>query len=122
MKLEDLAEDCTPQDFMLLERESLERVPYTLLKWGCQAKGCTGGTTVRDYGIAPFYFLNRNSKKSTVYPWLYWQNVGERFWLCGKHWKFYDRLVPRFGQNRVMARLLDTVPALDKLTPKEVKQ
>jgi hypothetical protein len=107
MTLAELPNDFTPQQFMQLDKPSLDRLPYDIYKWNCQCKGCDNGTTVRDYGIAPFYFLNRNSKYCFEHPKEYWHRVyqGGNFWLCGKHLKFYNRLKKIYGERATYLRL-----------------
>lgn len=106
MKLSDLPDDFTTDQFRDLDKPSLDAVPYTVLKWFCQAKGCQNGTTVRDYGLDGFYFLNRNSKRSELNPRDYWMGQNN-YWLCGKHNKLFKRLEKRFDFEHIMRRLLD---------------
>lgn len=107
MKLEDLPDDFTPEDFMLLDRESLDQVPYTRRKWLCQCKGCINGTAVRDYGISPFFFLDRNSKQSRYAPYGYWNDLRKYIWLCGKHRKFIKRLEKSYDYSHIYWRVMD---------------
>ena len=100
MKLHELPEDFIPDDFMKLDKSELDLMPYEIFKWECCFKGCTGGTTVRDYGIRPFFFLNRNSKRSEKSPELYWLNINERIWFCGKHYPYYKRLGWKYIENK----------------------
>ena len=51
-----------------LKKEELDSLPYDVLKWECCCKDCKRGTTVRDYGIAPNYILNRNGKTINKNP------------------------------------------------------
>lgn len=121
IKLADLPDDFTPDQFRNLDRESLDSVSYTLKKWLCQCKGCTNGTTVRDYGL-PIYMLNRNSKRSHDNPRDYWMGRNN-YWLCGKHNRFFKKLEKRFDFEHVWRRLIDQgktviveIPATKTLT------
>jgi hypothetical protein len=109
MKLEELPDDFTPEQFMQLDKEALDSLPYTVLKWNCQCKKCSNGTTIRDYGIYPFYFLNRNSKYAARKPEEYWYKIiqGGNYWLCGKHWKFFQRLKKKYDEGFIYHKLCD---------------
>lgn len=106
---------------MRLERSALKMIPYTRLRWECQVKGCTNGTHVLDYGIAPYYFLDRNSKNSQRYPELYWRNLREKIYLCGKHYKWVVRLKKRFDWNHIYDRLCEPYHLSKKLLPVPTK-
>lgn len=106
MKLSEIPDDCTPEQFMQLDKESLDQIPYKRMRFVCQVKGCTNGTHVRDYGLEPWYFLDRNSKYAKLAPAELWYNLNVRFWLCGKHYKFYDKLVKIYGVEATQAKLL----------------
>lgn len=116
MKISELPDDFTPEQFMKLDRESLDSVPYELKKMMCQCKNCKNGTHVRDYGISPFFLLNRNSKHSLKKPEDYWWNANLYIWLCGKHWLLCERLRKRFDVDHIQRKLMDfsTMP-LDKI-------
>lgn len=75
-----------------MSKAELDSLPYDVYKWNCCCKNCNGYTTVRDYGIAPTYFLNRNSKASQKNPKEYWQDLEVFSWFCSKHWKYFKRL------------------------------
>jgi len=106
MKLADLPNDFTPDQFRQLDKESLDAVPFVRLRWLCQCKGCNNGTHVRDYGLEIWFFLDRNSKAAARNPRDYW--MGRRnYWLCGKHNKFFKRLKKRFDFDHVWRRLID---------------
>ena len=96
MNLQDLNDDPSSEDIRQLDKESLDVLPYNILKWDCCFKGCDCGTTVRDYGLQPFYFLNRNSKEALRNPEKYWNDLSRIRWFCGKHWKYYQRLGPEY--------------------------
>lgn len=106
MKLQDLPQDFTPEQFMALDKESLDAVPYTLKKWFCQCKSCQNGTTVRDYGLERYYFLHRNSKAAAKNTHDYWMGMGN-IWLCGKHNKLFKRLEKSFDIQSIWGKLID---------------
>lgn len=106
MKLKDLPDDFTPEQFRRLDKESLDAIPYTRLRWLCQCKGCNNGTHVRDYGIG-WWFLDRNSKNSFKNPSDYWMGMNN-YWLCGKHNRLFKRLTSRFSIEHIFARIMDT--------------
>lgn len=107
MKLCDLPDDFTSEQFMQLDKESLDSIPYEQKKWQCQCKGCTNGTHVRDYSLSPFFFLDRNSKYCREHPEEYWNNLNFRYWLCGKHRKMFDRLEKMYGNEKTYLKLCD---------------
>jgi hypothetical protein len=104
MKLEQLPDDFTPQQFMQLDRESLEQIPYTRMKWFCVCKGCNNGTHIRDYGIG-WYFLDRNSKNSWKNPRAYWRGRNDCY-ICSKHWLLWQRLEKKFDYDHIFRRLV----------------
>lgn len=127
MKLADLPDDFTPEQFRQLDRESLEEVPFTRATWVCQCKGCTRGTMVRDYGLAPWYWLQRNSKRSHAQPQRYWFYLDTWHWLCSKHNAMFKKLAKRFDIGHIQQRFLDPgktkiVPLPDKDNMDTVKQ
>lgn len=105
MKLSDLPDDFTPLQFRQLDKDALDAVPFTRMRWLCQCKGCNNGTHVRDYGIG-WYFLDRNSKAAAKNPRDYWMGINN-YWLCGKHWKFFKRLEKTYGHEAVFNKLID---------------
>lgn len=107
MKLSQLPDDFTPEQFMQLDKESLDQIPYTVMHLNCHGKGCKNGTHVRDYGVSPYYFLHRNSRGAANNPGKYWLNLSRKMWLCAKHWKILDRLGPIYGYPKVEERVLD---------------
>lgn len=127
MKLADLPDDFTIQQFKQLDKESLDAVPYVRRRWLCQCKGCTRGTHVRDYGLAPFNgrgiwaWLDRNSKWANSHPTELWMGPNN-YWLCGKHNAMFKRLKGKFDFEHVWRRFIDTekivvvdIPAGDHL-------
>lgn len=112
MKLDQLPDDFTRQQFMQLDKQSLDAVPYRRLRWLCQCKGCTNGTHVRDYGLEEFNprgiwaFLDRNSKNAAKNPHDYWMGPNN-YWLCGKHNRLYKKLQQRFDLEHIWRRLFD---------------
>lgn len=117
MTLEQLPHDFTPEQFMQLDKESLDQIPYQRRKWYCQCKKCDNGTYVRDYGITPYFFLDRNSKNSFVKTADYWSNLNRHIWLCNKHLKFVKRLAKIYGDEKAENKLFDSVlPSKGKLS------
>lgn len=92
MKIEELSDNPTPGEIMRLDKPDLDVLPYDVLKWTCCVDGCDRGTTVRDYGLTPYYFLNRNSKAAERKPETYWINAYRKVWFCGKHLEYLKRL------------------------------
>jgi hypothetical protein len=128
MKLEQLPDDFTREQFMLLDKESLDRVEYVRRRWLCQVKNCTNGTHVRDYGLEPFnprgmwLFLDRNSKYAQANPRDYWMGPNN-YWLCGKHNTMFKRLKSRFSIDHIFQRVMDLnkdvivdIPGGDKIS------
>ena len=111
MKIHELSDEPTADEIMKLDKEDLDSMPYNVLKWECCFNGCKCGTTVRDYGLHPFYFLNRNSKAAERNPKKYWFDLRVIHWFCGKHWKYYQRLGAEYVFNKF---------AVDKGFPVEV--
>jgi hypothetical protein len=107
MRLDQLPDDFTPEQFMQLDKESLDKIPFDRKRWLCQCKGCSNGTHIRDYGLSPFYFLDRNSKRSFDKTADYWSNLNTTYWLCGKHAKWIKKLGKTFESNHIQKRLLD---------------
>lgn len=92
------------QEYILsLTKEELDSLPYDVLRWKCCCKECDRGTTVRDYGIAPLYFLNRNGKLSEKNPSKYWMNTSKIVWLCGKHYA----IMKRCGFDYILLKYFD---------------
>lgn len=115
MKLSELPDDFTPEQFMRIDREGLDQVPYELKKWRCQAKGCCNGTKVRDYGILPWVWAHRNSQYSYRVPQAYWVNVSTHFNMCAKHLKMFKRLVKQFDFRSVYDKLMDPFAGIESL-------
>lgn len=120
MKLEDLPENFTSWDFIKLDKEVLDVLPYDIFKWKCCVRGCENGTTVRDYGISPFYFLNRNTKAALKNPRDYWKKIHEvevsSIWFCGKHWKFYERLGDEYTRKYFDKNQIEFVKKVNQST------
>lgn len=76
LTLEQLPDDFHPGEFMMLDRESLDRVPYDKRRVCCHIEGCERTMPVRDYGIDPFYYINRR-----------WHRLDLVLFFCAKHWK-----------------------------------
>lgn len=106
MKLFELPDDFTTEQFKQLDKESLDQIPYDLCKKYCQCKGCKNGTKVRDYGLGSTFFLHRNSKDASKNPSEYWLGKNN-YWICGKHRRFWDRLEKQYGFEATYKKLLD---------------
>lgn len=94
-------------DLLNMSREELDNVEYKLVKWRCQGKDCMNGTKLRDYGIKPFYYSERKG--------LGWQDLRRYYWLCGKHNKFYKRLIKNFDHATISEKIMSTDHPLDRL-------
>lgn len=92
------------EELKAMTPEELDKVPFELKKWCCQAKGCTNGTKIRDYGISPHFYSHRKG-------WG-WMLLTKNYFLCGKHDKFYRRLLKSFSPHHVHEKLIDynTIP------------
>lgn len=66
------------QDIKKLPRSILDELPYKTLYWMCGIGECKSISTVRDYGVHPWYYWHRK-----------WINVMECYRICGRHWKQY---------------------------------
>jgi len=96
------------QQLLNMTREELNNVDYDLKRWPCQCKKCTRGTRVRDYGISPWYYWPCKKK---------WVRLDETWLYCGKHWKFYKRLLKSFDIRTIDNKMLDfTWQPIDRLT------
>jgi len=84
-----------------MSKSELDLVPYDTVKLICQAKGCKRHTKIRDYGIAPVYYVHRFKIGQQ------WHNVLKSYFLCAKHWSIKTRLIKRFEVWRVQQRMLD---------------
>lgn len=84
-------------DIKTLSREELDRVPADVVLWVCCVKGCSRHTRLRDFGTAPEYYHNK----------LGWQNLYDRVFFCGGHWKGYERLCKQYGIEKTQAKLID---------------
>lgn len=121
MKLEQLPDDFTREQFMQLDKESLDAVPYIRRRWLCQVKNCTNGTHVRDYGLEPFNgrgiwaLLDRNGKGITKNPRDWWMGPNN-YWLCGKHNAMFKRLKNHFDFEHIWRRFID----VDKIIVLEI--
>ena len=90
MKLSDLPDDFTPDQFMQLNAESLEQVSFTVVRWQCKIKLCKCFTRLRDYGLDPLYY----SKRGIISPdgkVIHWVNTREIFLICRKHKKYWGK-------------------------------
>lgn len=89
------------EELMNMTREELDRVPYEIKLWGCQCKNCKNASRVRDYGVSPFFFSPRKGKK-----WG-WKDLRDWYYICGRHWKFYKRLLKSYDRKTIDNKLLD---------------
>lgn len=112
MKLADLPDDFTPEQFRQLDKESLDAIPFVRRRWLCQCKGCTRGTHVRDYGLEEFNprgiwaLLDRNSQDAAKHPDRYWMGPNN-YWLCGRHDALFKRMRGKFDFEHVWRRFID---------------
>jgi len=95
----DKEEEAAIVEMMAMTDAELELVPFTIVKWQCQGKGCTNGTKVRDYGIAPIYFHPRKSIR--------WFHIDDYIWNCSKHNKFVKRLQKSFSYEAICEKIFD---------------
>jgi hypothetical protein len=99
------------EELKSMSREELDKVPYDKKKWVCQGKKCSNGTVVRDYGIAPFFYLQRKCDAG-------WVNLNLQFWMCGKHNKARKRLEKNYDEDAVFLKIFDnTILPIDKMLP-----
>lgn len=96
MNLNSLPDDFTSEQFMLLDKESLDQIVYDQKKWICQCKDCIRGTMVRDYGISPFFFW-RNK----------WVNLNYTYFMCAKHFAIFNRVKRTLGKEAFEDKFLD---------------
>ena len=87
------------EELKSMSREELDQVPYDLVKWFCQCKGCTYGSRIRDYGISPFFYWPRKGEG--------WINLNFNYLLCGKHWKLVKRLEKSYEPHHIERKLFD---------------
>lgn len=91
-----------------MSRTELDNVDYTLKKWICQCKGCTRGTKVRDYGIAPWYYWPKKGEG--------WLNLDTNYFMCGGHYPRMKKMEKLYGWPAVEKKLIDfTILPKDKL-------
>jgi len=88
------------QELMKMSDKELDMVPFDVVKLICQVKGCKCHTKIRDYGLNPIYYVRRSVKNQ-------WWNIYYTFFLCPKHWKFYNKLVKLYGQDHVQQKIID---------------
>jgi hypothetical protein len=83
-----------------MSREELDKVPFDLMKWRCDCKGCTNSRKCRDYGIAPIYYRPVGRGK--------WLNAIGQGIICSKHSKFWERLEKAgFSHDHILNKLID---------------
>jgi hypothetical protein len=87
------------KELMSMSQKELDLVPYDTVKLICQAKGCKRHTKIRDYGLSPIYYVRRYKER--------WWDVKKIFFLCPKHYPFYNRLVNIYGFNHVQQKIID---------------
>jgi hypothetical protein len=108
-------EEVTFDDLRVMSKDELDKIPYQRKKWLCQCKGCTNGTHVRDYGVSPFFWLDRNSNWAQHSPEELWTDLTKFCWMCSKHRKLISRLRPRFSDEHIRVRLYDLTSPIDRL-------
>lgn len=79
MDLPDLGIEDMP-DIRSLTKLELENVPFDKVRWKCCIKHCSCGTTVKDYGIRPFFIWRKK-----------WLNLSITILFCGKHARRYKK-------------------------------
>lgn len=95
------------QELLKMSKEELDNVEYKLMKWRCQGKDCQNGTKVRDYGISPYFYLERKNEG--------WRNLNIYWWNCGKHNKMWKELIKSYPQKDVFDRLMDIQSPKERL-------
>lgn len=93
-------------DIKSLPREELKVVPHDVVKWFCQCKGCSNGTSVWDFGISPQFF---HPRKDTG-----WCNLTTQYWMCGKHHKIIKKLLKNYTLEHIERRMLDSKKGIDE--------
>ena len=91
MKLEDLPDDFTPEQFMELDADSLNQIPFETGKWQCKIKFCKCFTRVRGYSINPFFYHKRGTKDLKTGLMVHWFDCRNRFFICQKHKKYWKK-------------------------------
>ncbi len=89
------------KELMEMSREQLDLVPFDTLKWICGFKKCNCHTKIRDYGLGDLFY---HPKMATLPNFFNPFNV---FFVCGKHWKFYNKLVKIYGQRKTINKVID---------------
>ena len=85
MKLDQLPEDFTADQFMQLDKEELNNIPFDTVRWQCMIKMCNHFTRMRDYGL-------RNEaigRRLFYHKRFVWVDTYKQYFICGKHWKRY---------------------------------
>lgn len=73
-------------DIKSLSHRELQTVPFDEKFWICGIGICIHKTTIRDYGIHPFYYWN---------PKKIWIDVLREFFYCGSCAKKYGKLIKK---------------------------
>ena len=105
-----------PKEQVFDKAKELDAIPYDRKKWICEGKNCKNGTHIRDYGVFPWFMLDRNSKNSIKNPREYWRGRNN-FYLCSKHGKMWERLTKRFDPFKVYERICFRRPDDERFIP-----
>lgn len=77
MDLPDLGIEDMP-DIRSLTKLELENVPFDKRRWQCCIKHCSCATTIKDYGISPFFWWRKK-----------WIDLSRNIYICAKHHNRY---------------------------------
>lgn len=103
-------------ELMSMPVDQLEQVPHEKKKWLCQFKGCSNGTIVWDFGLSPVVFHPRKN--------IGWTLIGItedrlHYWMCGKHYKWFKRLMKNFDEPHIRRRCMDEKTVIVDIISKE---
>lgn len=93
------SEEDAIQELMSMSQKELDLVAYDTVELICQVKGCKCYKRIRDYGLSPIYYVKQHKGR--------WWNINKTFFLCSKHWKFYNRLSKLYGQEHIQRKIID---------------
>lgn len=86
----------THEEVMQLPEELLLQMDPVVLKWSCACKNCKRFTRVRDYGILPYFKYGKE-----------WLRTDTNYFLCAKHYKYWQRLAPQYGDVKFIQKFID---------------
>lgn len=78
MKVELDASDMP--DIKSLTADELALVPFDKVKWCCTVKDCNRFTSIKDFGISPWYHWRRM-----------WINLSLNGFFCNQHFRLFKR-------------------------------